>query len=66
MGGGRISDRSDADAALGRDAVVLQANSVQLQVYGSQANTLIDNAGVVQMFGPRNREMAQEFAMLAR
>jgi type IV secretion system protein VirD4 len=39
-------------------------NAAQLQIYGSQANTLVDNAGVIQAFGPRNRRMAQEFANL--
>ncbi len=37
-------------------------NLAQLQVYGSQANTLIDNAGVVQIFGARNLRMAQDLA----
>jgi type IV secretory pathway TraG/TraD family ATPase VirD4 len=36
----------------------------QLQIYGSQANTLVDNAGVIQLFGARNRRMAQDFANL--
>ena len=26
----------------------------QLQIYGTQANTLIDNAGVIRIFGIRN------------
>jgi type IV secretion system protein VirD4 len=33
----------------------------QLPLYGDQANTIVDNAGVVQCFGARNRRMAQEF-----
>jgi len=37
-------------------------NAAQLQLYGSQANTLIDNAGVVQAFGARNLRMAQDYA----
>jgi type IV secretion system protein VirD4 len=37
-------------------------NVAQLGVYGSQANTLVDNAGVIQVFGARNRRMAQDFA----
>lgn len=37
-------------------------NVAQLQVYGSQANTLVDNAGVIQAFGARNRRMAQDLA----
>jgi type IV secretion system protein VirD4 len=37
-------------------------NIAQLQIYGAQANTLVDNAGVVQVFGARNRRMAQELA----
>jgi type IV secretion system protein VirD4 len=37
-------------------------NLAQLQVYGAQANTLIDNAGVVQVFGARNLRAAQEIA----
>ncbi len=39
-------------------------NPAQLQIYGGQANTLVDNAGVVQLFGARNRRMALEFASL--
>ncbi len=37
-------------------------NTAQLQVYGSQANTLIDNAGVIQIFGIQNYRMAQDLA----
>jgi type IV secretion system protein VirD4 len=37
-------------------------NAEQLQIYGSQANTLLDNAGVVQIFGIRNYRMAQDLA----
>lgn len=37
-------------------------NVSQLQIYGTQANTLIDNAGVIQAFGARNLRMAQDFA----
>jgi type IV secretion system protein VirD4 len=39
-------------------------NPAQLQIYGNQANTFIDNAGVVQFFGPRNRRLAYELAAL--
>ena len=39
-------------------------NAAQLQIYGSQANTLVDNAGVIQAFGARNRRMAQDIANL--
>jgi type IV secretion system protein VirD4 len=39
-------------------------NAAQLQIYGAQANTLVDNAGVIQAFGPRNLRMAQDFANL--
>jgi type IV secretion system protein VirD4 len=39
-------------------------NAAQLQIYGTQANTLVDNAGVIQVFGARNRRMAQDFANL--
>jgi len=39
-------------------------NAAQLQIYGAQANTLIDNAGVIQAFGVRNGRMAQDFANL--
>jgi type IV secretion system protein VirD4 len=39
-------------------------NVSQLEIYGSQANTLVDNAGVIQVFGARNRRMAQDFANL--
>jgi len=37
-------------------------NVAQLQVYGPQANTLVDNAGVIQVFGARNHRMAQDLA----
>ena len=37
-------------------------NVAQLQIYGAQANTLVDNAGVVQVFGARNQRMAQDLA----
>ena len=39
-------------------------NAAQLQIYGGQANTLIDNAGVVQIFGVKNHRMAQDIANL--
>ncbi len=35
-------------------------NAAQLKIYGEQANTLTDNAGVIQIFGVRNYRMAQE------
>jgi type IV secretion system protein VirD4 len=37
-------------------------NTAQLQIYGSQANTLLDNAGVIQIFGVQNYRMAQDLA----
>jgi type IV secretion system protein VirD4 len=37
-------------------------NVAQLQIYGAQANTIIDNAGVVQVFGTRNLRAAQDIA----
>jgi type IV secretion system protein VirD4 len=39
-------------------------NTDQLKIYGPDANTLVDNAGVIQVFGARNRRMAQDFANL--
>jgi type IV secretion system protein VirD4 len=39
-------------------------NADQLQIYGRQANTIIDNAGVIQIFGAQNYRMAQDFANL--
>jgi type IV secretion system protein VirD4 len=39
-------------------------NAAQLSIYGNQANTLVDNAGVVQVFGARNHRMAQDIANL--
>jgi type IV secretion system protein VirD4 len=39
-------------------------NVAQLQIYGAQANTLVDNAGVIQVFGARNHRMAQDLANL--
>jgi type IV secretion system protein VirD4 len=37
-------------------------NISQLEIYGDQARTIIDNAGVLQFFGARNRRMAEDFA----
>ena len=37
-------------------------NVVQLQTYGAYANTLVDNAGVIQALGARNHRMAQGLA----
>jgi len=37
-------------------------NADQLKIYGAQANTLIDNAGVIQVFGIKNYRMAQDIA----
>jgi type IV secretion system protein VirD4 len=37
-------------------------NAAQLQIYGAQANTLTDNAGVIQIFGARNYRMATDLA----
>ena len=39
-------------------------NAAQLHIYGTQANTLVDNAGVIQIFGARNHRMAQDLANL--
>jgi len=36
----------------------------QLSIYDKQANTLVDNAGVVQVFGARNHRMAEDIANL--
>jgi type IV secretion system protein VirD4 len=37
-------------------------NIGQLQIYGTQANTIVDNAGVIQVFGARNLRSAQDIA----
>ena len=37
-------------------------NASQRQLYGSQANTLVGNAGVLQIFGAKNHRMAQDLA----
>jgi len=37
-------------------------NADQLSIYGKQANTLVDNAGVIQIFGVPNYRMAQDLA----
>jgi type IV secretion system protein VirD4 len=42
----------------------LWQNVAQLNIYGGQAHTLVDNAGVIQVFGARNLRMAQELASL--
>jgi type IV secretion system protein VirD4 len=39
-------------------------SAAQLQAYAAQANTLVDNAGVIQAFGARNLRMAQELATM--
>jgi type IV secretion system protein VirD4 len=39
-------------------------NAAQLGIYGAQANTVVDNAGVVQVFGAKNHRMAQDIANL--
>jgi len=39
---------------------MLWQNTAQLQSYGMQATTLVDNAGVIQVFGARNLRMAQD------
>jgi type IV secretion system protein VirD4 len=39
-------------------------NIAQLAIYAEQANTLIDNAGIIQIFGARNRRMAQDLATI--
>ncbi|HEY4764581.1 MAG TPA: TraM recognition domain-containing protein [Candidatus Sulfotelmatobacter sp.] len=51
-------------AASGRGLTVWSfwQNAAQFQLYGSQANTLLDNASVIQIFGIRNYRMAQDLA----
>jgi len=39
-------------------------NAAQLSIYGPQANTLVDNGGIVQVFGVKNHRMAQDLASL--
>jgi type IV secretion system protein VirD4 len=39
-------------------------NPAQLEIYGSHARTLVDNAGVLQLLGARNLRMATEFSAL--
>ncbi|SDB75066.1 type IV secretion system protein VirD4, partial [Belnapia rosea] len=39
-------------------------NAAQLDMYGAQARTLVDNAGAIQFFGVRNMRMAEELAAL--
>src|SRR4029077_2040216 len=39
-------------------------DAAQLSIYGAQANTLVDNAGVLQIFGARNHRLAQDIANL--
>jgi type IV secretory pathway TraG/TraD family ATPase VirD4 len=46
----------------GRTVWSFWQNAAQLQIYGTPANTLIDNAGVIQIFGIRNYRMAQDLA----
>src|SRR6202043_1211040 len=35
-------------------------DAAQLQIYGPHPNTLVDNAGVIQIFGVKNCRMGQE------
>jgi type IV secretion system protein VirD4 len=37
-------------------------DAAQPQIYGPQANTLVDSAGVIQIFGVKNYRMAQDLA----
>jgi len=37
-------------------------NIDQLKIYGAQANTIVDNAGVIQIFGARNKRMAKDLS----
>ena len=46
----------------GPNVVTFWQNLAQLQIYGSQANTLVDNAGALQIFGARNLRIAQDLA----
>ena len=39
-------------------------NPSQLEIYGSDARTLVDNAGVLQFLGAKNHRMASDFAAL--
>ena len=41
-------------------------NPDQMKIYGTQANTLVDNAGVIQVFGARNRRLAQDLRRFCR
>jgi type IV secretion system protein VirD4 len=51
-------------AAAGLTVWSFWQNADQLSIYGKQGNTLIDNAGVIQIFGIRNYRMAQDLASL--
>ncbi len=37
-------------------------NPAQLSIYGSYARSILDNAGIISVFGARNRQMAADFA----
>jgi TraM recognition site of TraD and TraG len=39
-------------------------NVAQLSIYGEQATTLLDNAGVIQCLGSRNRQAAEKVAAM--
>ena len=70
----------DEAACLGRSEALLTASTLlrgwgvqlwtywqspaQLEIYGADARTLVDNAGVVQCFGAHNLRAAREFADL--
>jgi type IV secretion system protein VirD4 len=60
---GRIEALLTAATLLGSSGLTLWSfwqNADQLQIYSAQANTLTDNAGVIQIFGVRNYRMAQD------
>lgn len=64
---GRIESFVTASTLLRSASVQLWSfwqNPAQLEIYGSDARTLVDNAGVIQLLGAKNHRMAREFSEL--
>lgn len=64
---GRIESFVTASTLLRSASVQLWSfwqNPAQLEIYGQDARTLVDNAGVIQLLGAKNYRMATEFSDL--
>jgi type IV secretion system protein VirD4 len=57
-----VGDNAGGRCARGLTLWIFWQNLDQLKIYGAQANTIVDNAGVIQIFGARNRPMAKDLS----